>query len=90
MKRRVTKTHKSKDDILALCGPELFASVPKEQAIREIESAGRPYSLTSPYYTEYNGIRAAIVVIEDRFRSKYLRTDPDKTSKNNLLELPDC
>ncbi len=21
---------------------------------------------------------------------KYLRTDPDKTTKNNLLDLPDC
>lgn len=91
MKQKITKTKKSKDgDILALCGPDLRLAVTKEQAIEEIEASGKPYSVNSPYYSDYNGIRVAVVVINDRIKGKYLRTDPDKISKNNLLELPDC
>lgn len=92
MPKKITKTKKASDkDILALCNPGQFWSpVSKEEAIREIERSGKPYSVNSPYYTEANGYRASIVVMEDRLRGKYLRTDPDKTSKNNLEALPDC
>ncbi len=42
------------------------------------------------YYTEAGGIRAGVVVVRcpDCTFNDYLRTDPDKTSKNNLLSLP--
>ncbi|MGM0575294.1 MAG: DUF3892 domain-containing protein [Myxococcota bacterium] len=30
------------------------------------------------------------VIVARGANGKYLRTDPDKTTTNNLLELPDC
>jgi hypothetical protein len=92
MKKKVTNTKKAREgDILTLCNPGQFWSpVSKEEAIKEIERSGKPYSVNSPYFTEVAGIRSSIVVMDDRLRGKYLRTDPDKTSKNNLEALPDC
>ncbi len=41
------------------------------------------------YYVEVGHERVAVVVSE-RDGRKYLRTDPDKTTENNLLALPRC
>ncbi|MCT8335193.1 DUF3892 domain-containing protein [Leptospira sp. 85282-16] len=89
MTRKVSKTKKSKDgDILALChSSEWWSPRSKEDAIRDIESVG---NTNSPYYTEVGSQKVLIHVIRDQIKGKYLRTDPDKTTKNNLSELPDC
>ena len=44
------------------------------------------------YYTEAGDQRANVEVVQrcGRCASKYLRTDRDTTTKDNLLELPDC
>jgi Protein of unknown function (DUF3892) len=41
------------------------------------------------YFVEENGAVVDIIVAE-RDGRKYLRTDPDETSENNLLRLPTC
>jgi hypothetical protein len=50
--------------------------------IAEVE-AGREY------FVEVSSARVRVVVAEREGR-KYLRTDPDETSENNLLSLPSC
>lgn len=44
------------------------------------------------YYTLADGQRANVEVVDrcDRCFDSYLRTDHDTTTRNNLLELPDC
>lgn len=54
-----------------------------EQAIREIKTG------TTQFYTEVNWVKAKVVV-RGMSPNEYLTTDPDKTTKNNLLELDDC
>lgn len=51
--------------------------------IREIENEDREY------FVEVDNARVKVVVKEREGR-KYLRTDPDQTTKNNLLSLPEC
>jgi hypothetical protein len=41
------------------------------------------------YFVEVGGEKVDVVVAE-RGDTKYLRTDPDKTTANNLLSLPPC
>ncbi len=41
------------------------------------------------YYVEVGDERVLVVVAQQDGR-KYLRTDPDKTTENNLLSLPHC
>lgn len=85
-RRQVTHTTKDQDgDIIALCNPGMFWSpVSKSQAIRDIESN------THSYYVK-SGIKEVYIhVVKKGDGSKYLRTDPDSTDKNNLDELPDC
>lgn len=52
-------------------------------AIREIKSGA------TSFYTMAGGVRAAVVV-EGTPPNEYLTTDPDQTTKNNLLSLPTC
>jgi hypothetical protein len=89
--RLVTATKKDQSrNITGLCNSrEVWRSVTVTEAIKQIEDNGKPYSEKSPYYTNYKGIEAALVVVEGA-KGKFLRTDPDKTPKNNLDELPDC
>jgi hypothetical protein len=42
------------------------------------------------YFVEVDGARVTVVVIEEDSGRKYLRTDPDQTTENNLLSLPLC
>lgn len=83
--RRVTKTRKDKDgDITALCNPEEWWSPRKKaDAISDIEGG------THSYYVLQDGKRTDIHVVKGA-NGKYLRTDPDTTSHNNLDDLPDC
>jgi hypothetical protein len=41
------------------------------------------------YFVEVDSARVTVLVSE-RDGRKYLRTDPDETSENNLLSLPTC
>ena len=42
------------------------------------------------FYVERNGVRADVIVRKSRFGNKYITTDPDGESQNNLLSLPEC
>jgi hypothetical protein len=55
---------------------------PEDTVIREIEDG-------ASYYVDVDFQRVDVVVMK-RESGKYLRTDPDKTTKNNLLSLPRC
>lgn len=57
--------------------------VPKGDAIINIELGFRKY------FTRVNGRRAEVFVRSDG-GTKYLTTSPDGTTRNNLLDLPDC
>ncbi len=84
--RRVTRTQKDNDgDILALCDPRQYWSpVEKNDAIRQIESGLYGYYVDWP-----DGIRTEIRVVQGQ-KGKYLRTDKDGTTRNNLDDLPNC
>jgi hypothetical protein len=60
--------------------------VPKATAISNIDSG------IESYYTFADGQRANVEVVQRcaRCYAKYLRTDADTTTKDNLLSLPDC
>lgn len=83
--RAVTKTRKDHDgDILALCNPEAFWSPRmKADAIQDIENN------IHTYYVPWTTGRTEIRVVNGP-DGKYLRTDRDSTSRNNLDDLPDC
>lgn len=83
--RRVTMTRKDgQGDILALCQAGTWWSPRKKSdAISDIEN-GR-----HTYYVNRAGYRSEIEVVNDP-DGKYLRTDEDATSANNLDNLPDC
>jgi hypothetical protein len=57
----------------------------RETVVEDIRSGG------DSYFTEAAGVRADVVVVRcsDCTFNDYLRTDPDATSKNNLLSLPE-
>ena len=82
---RVERTQKASDnDILALCGdwtPQ--GKVPKSTAIDWIERG------LHRFYVQYSN-RAVWVHVVNGPTGKYLRTDADNTTRNNLLDLPDC
>ncbi len=83
--RQVTKTRKDKDgDISALCNPgTVWSPRLKVDAIRDIDNR------VHQYYVKVGNNRVDIHVVHER-PQPYLRTDPDKTSRNNLDDLPDC
>lgn len=83
--RRVTKTQKnSEEDILGLCNPGAdWSPRSKADAIRDIDNR------LHTYYVDAAGYRTDIHVVNDP-DGKYLRTDADRSSGNNLDNLPDC
>jgi len=83
--RKVTATGKnSEGDITALFNSgEYWSPRYKNDAINDIENG--LYS----YYVIMNEQTVDIHVVGGT-TGKYLRTDPDKTSKNNLDDLPNC
>lgn len=84
--RQVTHTGKDDEgDITKLCKPgETWSPRYKAGAISDIESK------VHTYYVGTGSNRVNIHVVNDPKKGKYLRTDPDKTSSNNLDDLPDC
>ncbi|MFB2586964.1 DUF3892 domain-containing protein [Herbiconiux liukaitaii] len=83
--RAVYKTGKDNyGDITHLCNDGAsWSPRAKADAIREIESGMHTYYV--PWQSGRTPIRVAT-----RNGVKYLRTDRDNTTKNNLDELPDC
>ncbi len=80
--RRVKQTGKDPEgDITALCGD--WGRRVKTDAIRDIETN------THTYYVQEGGQRTDIHVV-DGPTGKYLRSDRDPSSANNLDNLPDC
>ena len=85
IERQVTATGKDSDgDILRLCNSgKTWSPRSKAGAIADIEEK------TVTYYVGTGSSRVDIHVVKGT-NGKYLRTDPDKTSRNNLDDLPDC
>lgn len=83
--RPVRKTGKDKDgDITSLCnGGSSWSPRTKSGAINDIESG------THTYHVPWTSGRTEIKVVNGP-NGKYLRTDRDDTTKNNLDDLPDC
>ena len=83
--RRVTATGKDRDgDITKLCNGSVWGNVTKASAISQIE--GRVHT----YYVQQPGTTRADVHVVNGVNGKYLRTDADAASQNNLDNLPDC
>jgi hypothetical protein len=83
IERKVTNTRKGeKGKIIALCNPvEWWSPRSAIEVINDIEES---------YYTYYvlvDGQKVLIKVMNGSVE-KYLRTDPNKTTKNNLEDLP--
>jgi len=85
--KKVTETGKDDDgDITKLCNPdENWSPREKDDAIDDIENGHHTY-----YVDESGSDRVDIEVVDDDEKGKYLRTDPDETTENNLDNLPDC
>ena len=83
--RAVYKTGKDGDgDITRLCNSgEYWSPRSKANAINDIETG------THSYYVPWQNGRTNIRVVQGP-NGKYLRTDRDNTSRNNLDDLPDC
>jgi hypothetical protein len=83
---KVTHSKKGNDGTILAIGSEGWTKF-KPDVIAEIEKVG---NRKSPYFVEVNGSKVLVHVINDSQKGKYLRTDPDRTTKNNLSSLPDC
>lgn len=71
-------------NITKLCDPgQGWSPRYKDDAIKDIESG------LHTYYVPWKSGRTEIHVVNGP-SGKYLRTDRDNTSKNNLDDLPDC
>lgn len=83
--RAVTRTGKDVDgDITKLCNlGQSWSPRSKQGAISDIESGSHTY------YVPWKSGRTEIRVVNGP-NGKYLRTDRDRTSKNNLDDLEDC
>jgi Protein of unknown function (DUF3892) len=80
--RRVTATGKDRDGVITkLCGP--WGKVSKAQAIDHIENGDHTY------YVQ-NGTRRTEILVITGVINRYLRTDADRSSADNLDNLPDC
>lgn len=85
-RRAVNKTGKDRDgDITRLCNSgESWSPKLKSSAIFDIESGAHSYYVPWP-----DGQNTEIHVVAGP-NGKYLRTDKDNTTRNNLDDLPDC
>ena len=83
--RKVTHSGKDSDgDITKLCNPASWGTVSKASAIQQIESGTHTYHVNQP------GISRVDIHVVNGATGKYLRSDPDPSSQNNLDNLPDC
>ena len=83
--RAVRKTRKDwQGDIVALCNDgDFWSSRASVDVIRDIESG------VHTYHVPWISGRTEIRVVSGP-RGKYLRTDRDSTTRNNLDDLPPC
>lgn len=83
--RQVTHSGKDRDgDISRLCNPGMsWSPRAKVGAISDIESG------LHTYFVMWGTQRTEIRVVNGP-NGKYLRTDRDETTRNNLDDLPDC
>jgi hypothetical protein len=80
--RQVKRSGKNEDgDIMSLCGG--WGSVSKVQAIKDIEAK------TNRYYVA-EASPSVWVVVRGQGSGKYLTTEADGRSRNNLDNLPNC
>lgn len=84
--RAVRKTGKNGEgDITSLCNDgDTWSPRSKADAIRDIEQG------LHTYHVPWVSGRTEIRVVNDPTKGKYLRTDRDDTTRNNLDDLPDC
>ena len=84
--RPVTQTGKDADgDITKLCNPrEYWSPRLKYDAIDDIESKRHRY------YVPWPDGKPTWIHVANGPNGKYLRTDKDETTRNNLDNLPDC
>lgn len=84
--RRVTQTGKDEDgDITKLCNPNSdWSPRYKAGAISDIDNGTHTY-----YVEDSKGRRSDIQVVNGK-HGKYLSTDPNGKSEDNLDNLPDC
>ncbi|WP_438014925.1 DUF3892 domain-containing protein [Sorangium sp. So ce315] len=84
--RQVTRTGKDMHgDITRLCNPgAAWSPRAKSDAIRDIESGAHTY-----FVSWTDGRRTEVRVVNGP-TGKYLRTDCDSTTRNNLADLQDC
>lgn len=85
-KRYVTATGKnSQGDITKLCySGQSWSPRQKADAISDIESG------THEYWVNWSNAPETKIRVVPGATGKYLRTDRDQTSRNNLDDLPDC
>jgi hypothetical protein len=83
--REVSQTAKNDSgEITGLCKPGAWWSPrSKEDAIRDIDSGDHTYHVQWPEK------RTEIQVVDGK-TGKYLRTNRDGTTRNNLFDLPNC
>lgn len=84
--RYVNKSRKDRDgDITALCNSaESWSPRLKADAIRDIDGG------THQYYVSWTDGKVTEIKVVNGQSGKYLRTDHDNTTRNNLDDLPDC
>jgi hypothetical protein len=84
--RFVTASGKDRDgDITRLCkAGEFWSPRSKVDAINDIDGRTHSYAVIWP-----DGKRTPVTVVNGS-TGKYLRTDRDGTTHNNLRDLPDC
>ncbi len=86
MERQVMCTRKDNDGtISALCNPGMtWSPRMKDDAIRDIELG------IHSYFVQWPDRKRTEVHVVNGPNGKYLRTDRDHTTRNNLNDLPDC
>jgi len=84
--RQITASGKDGDgDITKLCkSGETWSPRRKADAIRDIESG------LHTYYVRQLGTSRADITVVNGTTGKYLRSTADRSSKNNLGNLPNC
>lgn len=82
--RQVRRSRKDRDgDITALCGSAAWGIVSKQEAIRHIDDGIHTYYV-------HEVAPPAIIDVVPGVNGRYLRSRADRTSKNNLDNLPGC
>lgn len=62
----------------------MWGKISQQEAIRRIEAR------TDSFYVSVRGHSVWVVVATSRFGNKYIKTEPDEDTPDNLLSLPEC